>query len=344
MVARVRSQLHLTLREVPFLEAVVISDSQNANTGRLTDLPDRKAVGLAAMNRKEFIALIKRALRDWQTNNATLRAAALAFFIVLPLPSLLIITAAVFELFYGHIEGTQQLIQQISIVAGSTIAGLIGELLEQTNPFTSIFASIFGVAFSFGGAVGAFGVLQDTLNVIWEVKLPKERSLKTKIRERAAPFMLVFGAAVIVVGWFWLITLLFNAISTSIKPFIGNIAITILGITQIGLSFILATLLFAIIYKIVPDADVKWRDVNLSAVITGGVFTVLNYLFGWYLRTFPVTTLVGAAGALIVLLLWFFVIVQVILFGAQFAKTYAETFGSKTELDLYNTALKMEQL
>ncbi len=284
------------------------------------------------MNRREFAKMVKIAFRSWQANNATLRAAALAFFTILPLPSLLVITVTVYALFYGQYQGVEQLLQQVTIVAGPTIANLIGQLLEGTaSPFTSTFSSVVSVIFALAGAVGAFGVLQDTLNVIWEIKLPKGRNLKIRVRERAVPFLLVLVATIIVVAWSGLTTLLFNSISISLEPFIGDLVSISLGIAQVGLAFVLAALLFAIIYKIVPDTEVKWRDVSLAAVITAAVFTALNYIFGWYLRTFPVTTVAGAAGALIILLLWFFVIGQVMLFGAQFSKTYAETFGSKTK-------------
>jgi membrane protein len=282
------------------------------------------------MNRKEFVEIAFASLRKWQHNNATLRAAALAFFIILPLPSLLLITADVYSQFLGQAQGTQQLILQISALAGPTIASLVGELLQSAaNPFTSVFNSFVSVAFAVAGAVGAFAVLQDTLNVLWDVKLPKNRSIKTRVRERFVPFASVLGAAVIVFGLLEFTSLLTNSVHDALVGSIGVFAtLAFLFSIQVLFSFGSAILLFAIIFKEIPDTVIEWGDVWLGAIITALAFTILNYLFRFYLQSFPVTSLAGAAGSLIILLLWVFVIAQFLLYGAQFTHCSAETVGS----------------
>ena len=282
------------------------------------------------MNRKEFVAIAIASLREWQHNNATLRAAALAFFIILPLPSLLLITSDVYSQFLGQALGTQQLILQISALAGPTIASLVGELLQgAASPFTSVFNSFVSVVFAVAGAVGAFAVLQDTLNVLWEVKLPIRRSIKTRIRERFVPFVSVLGAAVIVFGLLEFTSLLTNSVRDTLVGGIGEFAASsFLFLIQVLFSFGSAILLFAIIFKEIPDTLVEWGDVWLGAIITALAFTILNYLFRFYLQSFPVTSLAGAAGSLIILLLWVFVIAQFLLYGAQFTHCSAETVGS----------------
>ena len=148
------------------------------------------------MNRKEFLAISKEAFHKWQANNATLRAAALAFFTILPLPSLLLITIEIFSLVYGQAQAVQQLVQQINNVAGPTVADLVSQLLgSATNPFTSGFGAIITIAFAVAGAVGAFVVLQDTMNAIWDVTPNRRRSLKAKVRERIVPFLLFSSTA-----------------------------------------------------------------------------------------------------------------------------------------------------
>ena len=285
------------------------------------------------MNRKEFGAIAIASLRKWQHNNATLRAAALAFFIILPLPSLLLITADVYSQFLGQVLGTQQLILQINALAGPTIASLVGELLQSAaNPFTSVFNSFVSVVFAVAGAVGAFAVLQDTLNVLWDVKLPKRRSIKTRVRERFVPFVLVLGAAVIVFGLLEFTSLLTNSVSDALVGGIGVFAASgFLFLIQLLFSFGSAVLLFAIIFKEIPDTVIDWGDVWLGGIITALAFTILNYLFRFYLQSFPVTSLAGAAGSLIILLLWVFVIAQFLLYGAQFTHCTAETMGSHSE-------------
>jgi membrane protein len=281
------------------------------------------------MNRKEFWEIAKTSFRKWQTNNATLRAAALAFFTVMPLPSLLLMLTELSGLVYGQPSALQHLVQQISILVGPAVAGMFEQLLlSAENPFTSVLGSAVSIAFAVIGAIGAFTVMQDTLNIIWDVPPAKKRSIKERLRERTIPFLIVSGTGAIVVAWTTISTLLANALSFFLEPIIGNSAAIVLGATQILLSFGLSVLLFAFIYTQVPDAIVAWSDVWLASIITSLVITALNYLFGIYIRTFPVTTIAGAAGSLMVLLLWVFVVDQFILFGVQFSNVYSETVGS----------------
>ena len=285
------------------------------------------------MNRKEFVETAKTAFHEWQHNNATLRSAALAFFIVLPLPSLLLITVEVYSQFYGQTQGVQQLIQQVSSLAGPTVASLVQQLLKgSTSPFTSVFNSVLSVAFALLGAVGAFAVLQDTLNAVWEVELPPKRSISVKLRERIVPFTLIFASAIVVIGWLQFTNLFFSSISDSLGRAIGTLAASaFLFLIQVAFSFGSALLLFAIILKELPDTEIEWGDAWIGAAITAIVFTILNNLFGFYLHTFPVTSVAGVAGSLIFLLLWVFVVAQGLMFGAQFSKAYAEKVGSHSD-------------
>ncbi len=261
--------------------------------------------------------------------------AALAFFIILPLPSVLLITVILYSQFYGPTQGTQQLIAQIQVIAGPTIASLVSQLLEGvTNTFTSIFNSFLSIVFAVAGAIGAFAVLQDTFNMVWEVHLPKGRSLKTRLRERLSPFILVLVSTVIVVGWLEYTSLLFDSISQNLRQLTGTPAASMFFfLIQVLFSFASAVLLFAIIFKEIPDTAIEWGDVWIGAVITAIAFTVLNNVFGFYLRNFPVTSVSGAAGSLIILLLWIFVIAEALMYGAQFSKCYTETLGSHSDLE-----------
>jgi membrane protein len=282
------------------------------------------------MNRKEFVEIAISSLRKWQDNNATLRAAALAFFIILPLPSILLISADIYSQIYGYAQGIQQLIQQISVFAGPTIGNLVGQLLQDSsNSLNSVFNSIFIIIFAIAGVIGAFAVLQDTFNVLWNVKLPKHRSAKTRVKERFVPFVLVMVAAIIAGGWFEFTGLLSSAVSNALGKTIGMFGASVfLFWIQVFLSFGSAILLFAVIFREIPDTPVEWGDVWLGAIIAAIAFVVLNNVFRFYLQNFPVTTLAGAAGSLIILLLWIFLIGQILLYGAQFTHCWAESVGS----------------
>ncbi len=292
------------------------------------------------MNRKEVFQLFKASFKNWQANNAPIRAAALTFFIILPLPSLLLIVEAIFALFYGQTQATQHLIQQITALAGPTVAGLFKELLaSSTSPFSSIWVAITTVGFSLGGAIGAFAVLRDTMDAIWEVKSSKTRSFTRMVRRRIGPFVIVSVLGLIVIAWTGIATILFGAIRLlSINETLTLISITI---AQILLSFALSTLLFAITYKMISDAKVHWRDVILGAVVAGVAFTVTNYIIGKYVETFSVTTIIGAAGSLMIILLWIFILNQIMLFGAEVSKIYATTSPNHSREHLPPTAEKI---
>jgi membrane protein len=220
------------------------------------------------------------------------------------------------------------LIQQITALAGPAVAQLFKQLLaSSTSPFTSLWASITVVGFSLAGIIGAFAVLRDSLNVIWEVKAPVKSSFSVRVKRSIGPFILVSALGLIVVAAEAIAIVLFGAITLySINgtfATIGNV------VAHILLSFGLSTLLFAIVYKVIPEAKIGWIDVVLAAVATGIAFTVVNYILGTYLQTFTVTSIIGAAGSLIILLIWIFILNQIVLFGAEVSKVYTTDFGTQ---------------
>jgi membrane protein len=278
------------------------------------------------MNRKELYAILKASFRDWIEDNAILRAAALTFFIILPLPTLLLIIIAVFSFFFGQTQAIGILVLQISSVVGPSVADLFRQLLSEAgSPFSSFWTAVFVVGFSLGGAIGAFSVLRDTMDCIWEVRFPKERPLWKRIRQKIGPFFLVSGLGLIVIAW----TVVASSLSRLIIIYSINATLTLIAFTvsQVLLSFGVATLLLALIYKMIPSTRVHWQDVGVASLVTGTAFTVTNYIFGTYIQIFTVTTLIGTAGALVIILLWIFVLNQIILFGAELSKVYATKTG-----------------
>ncbi len=292
------------------------------------------------MNRKQVFQLFKNSFKNWQVNNAPIRGASLTFFIILPLPSLLLIVEAIFAMFYGQTRATQILIQQITALAGPSVAGLFKQLLASSmSPFSSPWIAITTVGFSLGGAIGAFAVWRDTMDAIWEVKSPKMQSFTRMVRRRIGPFVVVSILGLIVIAWTGVSTFLLGAISFfSINETLTQITI---AVAQILSLFALSTLLLVITYKLIPDAKVHWRDSILGAVVAGVAFTVTNYIIGTYVETFTVTTIIGAAGSLMIILLWIFILNQIMLYGAEVSKTYATTSPKHSREHLRPTAEKI---
>ncbi len=289
------------------------------------------------MNKKELFQLFKTSFKSWLAINASIRAAALTFFIILPLPSLLLIIEAVISLFYGKTQASQILILQITSFAGPAVAGLFKELLSSaSSPFSSIWGAVTIVGFSVGGAIGAFAVLRDTMDDIWGVKSTKSLDFKSLIRKRLGPFVVVSGLGLIVIVWTAIAYVLLKAITYfSIN---GTVTLVSAIVVQILVVFGLSLILFALTYKLIPDTKVHWRDIALASVVAGVASTATNYIIGTYVETFQVTTIVGAAGSLLIILLWIFIINEIMLFGAQLSKVYATTFSGEHTREHFSPA------
>jgi membrane protein len=280
------------------------------------------------VNKGQFAGLLFQTFSKWQKHDATLRAAALTFFTVLPLPSIALIAVAVLAQVYGQPAALAQLTSHVSAVAGPTVANLLHDVLvDAQSPLTGAVDSFFAVIFALVGALGAFAVLQQSVDVIWEINA-KERGRRAFFKQKVLPFVLVVVIGALVVGWNAASTVLFDAVVYELNPLLGGFTPYLIWALQILLSFGLGTVLFAIIFRELPETKVEWRDVWLATLLTAAVFTALNYLFGLYLSTVTVTTLAGTAGSLIVLLLWIYFVNLFVLFGAQFSKVYAQAFGS----------------
>jgi membrane protein len=285
------------------------------------------------MDKRQLYGIFKTAFLNWLKDNATLRAAALTYFIIIPLPTLLLIIVAVFTAFLGEAQAVQIVVQQITAIAGPSVADLFRQLLvSSASPFTSIWTALVVIGFSVGGAIGTFAVLRDTMNHIWDVTLPKGKPLWKRGREKVVPFMLVTVLGLIVIVWTSITAVLFDAI----REFSFNTILTFVGleVAQILSSFAVAALLLAIIYKIIPEATVHWQDITLATLVASIAFTVANYIFGFYVQTFVVTTVGGAAGALLIILLWVFVLNLILLYGAEVSKVYAVTVGTHSAANL----------
>jgi membrane protein len=279
---------------------------------------------------KEFVSIVKEAFRHWQAHKPTQRASSLAFLGIFPLPSLLMITAAMLSQIYGQAAALDQVMQDITTVAGPVVADLFRQVLENVrNPFATVLISVGSLTFFLLGSVVAFGELQDALNTIWDVVPPRRRTFKDKLRCRITPFLLISGLGIIIVIWTGVTAVVFSFIRLSAGSLAG--VSILLGTADVALSFLLVALLFAVIYKMLPDTRIAWRDVALAAVLTAVLFTVSKYLFEIYIQAFVATSVYGVAGAIMLLLLWLFLVAQFLLFGAEFSNVYAERMGSRSD-------------
>lgn len=281
---------------------------------------------------KSTFKLLKEAFQEWQDDKASLLAAALAYYTVFSITPLLVIAIAIAGAVFGQDTARSEIIQQINGLVGEQGAQAIETALANANqPQLSNIASIISIVLLLVGASGVFAQLQQALNTVWDVKAKPNGGIWQFIHKR----LLSFGM-VLAIGFLLLVSLILSAILSGV----GKLEINLLpGLTPLwqllnfAISFSLISLLFALIYKYLPDVKIRWKDVWVGAVITALLFTLGKFVIGLYLGRGSLGSAYGAAGSLIVFLAWVFYSAQILLFGAEFTQVYARKYGKKIRPD-----------
>jgi membrane protein len=271
--------------------------------------------------------LLKDTILAFIEDEALSRGAAIAFYTVTSIAPVLLIVIAVAGLAFGRDAAQNAITAQLTGLMGQQTAEVIQSAIASANQTSSgVWATVIGIATLILTASGVFGEMQTALNAIWKAK-PKGTTVSRLIRARAASLGLVAT-----LGFLLMVSLVvstgltaFGDYLDSLLPF-GKVVLTVLN----GLvSILLISLLFAAIYKVLPDRKIEWRDVAVGALVTAILFTIGKSLISWYLGSSAVSSSFGAAGGLIVLLLWVYYSAQIFLMGAEFTKVFSLRHGSK---------------
>ncbi|MGH9630081.1 MAG: YihY/virulence factor BrkB family protein [Bryobacteraceae bacterium] len=275
--------------------------------------------------------LLETTVDNWFKDNVPRLGASLAFYTMLSLAPLLIVVIAVAGFFFGREAAEGQLVGQIQDVVGRRSAEAIETMMRGAyRPAAGIVATVLGMVTLAFSATTAVGELRNALNIIWCVperqSASRVQSLIGVLRDRTYAFGIVLG-----VGFLLLVSLAVNAGVSAMGSYFGDllpIPEWVLQAVNFLLSFAVVAFLFALIYKIVPDIHLEWRDVALGAVITSLLFSIGKFLIGLYLGKAGVASAYGAAGSLVILLLWVYYSAQIFFFGAEFTRAYAHQYGS----------------
>ena len=273
--------------------------------------------------------LLKETFSEWQQDKASRLAAALSYYTIFSLPPLLLIAVAVAGFFLGRQAVRQELIAQVSSAIGEAGAQAIGVMLDGAGWDTgaSTLATVVGVATLLFGATGAFAQLQEALDTIWDVAPRPDAGPWGMVRSRLLSFSMV-----LVVAFLLLIALALSTALSAADSYLETILpglVVLARILNLVISFAVITLLFAAIYKVLPDVEIEWSDVWIGAAATAVLFTVGKYLLGLYLGRTGVSSAYGAAGALVLILLWIYYSAQILFLGAEFTQVYARRYGSR---------------
>jgi len=276
---------------------------------------------------REIFQLFKAAFDEWNEDKAPRLAAALSYYTVFSIAPLLIVVIAVAGLAWGQDAVQGHIDEQIQGLVGREGADVIQETLRNVRrPQESLVATVIGLATLLLGAGGVFGQLQDALNTVWGVE-PKPRGILGTIKDRFFSFTMVVGA-----GFLLLVSLIISAALAALNNFLTGLlpdAVFVLQIINFLVSFGVVTLIFALIFKVLPDVEIQLSDVWIGAAFTAILFTIGKTLIGLYLGNSGVASTYGAAGSLVIIILWVYYSAQILLYGAEFTQVYARRYGSQ---------------
>jgi membrane protein len=268
--------------------------------------------------------------KHWNAHHDQMLGAALAYYTVLSMAPLLVLSIAVIGLAFGRQAAQGQIVYQLQDLIGTQGAKVVQAMIQSASqPKSGSVASILGFLVLLYGASGVFNALRDALNMIWETQL-KNTGWKDTIREEFLSFGLVLG-----IGFLLLVSLVLSAVIAGIGKYLGGLLPVPEAVLHIGnllLTFIVVTLLFAAIYRILPATFIPWTDVWVGAAVTALLYAVGKFLIGIYLGKASVGTAYGAAGSIVVLLVWVYYSAQVFFFGAEFTHVFAMRHGSRCEV------------
>ncbi|MCO6051894.1 YihY/virulence factor BrkB family protein [Mesorhizobium sp. RP14(2022)] len=275
-------------------------------------------------------ALVTSSFWGFLEDEALSRAAAMAFFAVTSLAPIILIVIAIAGLVFGHDAARDALASQLTGLMGEGSAQVLQDIVKSaSNEESGTFAAVIGLVTLLITASGVFGEMQNSLNVIWKAQ-PKGTSVSRLVKARATSLGLV-GT----LGFLLIVSL---AVSAALSALGGRLTAslpfgeTVMTAVNELVSFAMITVLFAAIYKVLPDRRLEWRDVRVGAAVTALLFMVGKSLIGFYIGSSAVGSSYGAAGALIVVLLWVYYSSLIFLFGAEFTRAYSVSHGSRGDL------------
>lgn len=280
---------------------------------------------------KNLGGLIKQTYRQWNEREPFNNSIIIAYYTIFSLPGLMVIIINVAGYFYDKKEVTSQITNQVQVMIGGDTAKDVQSIIDKASEGKkTIIASILGVATLLFGATGVFYQLQQILNKMWEVKpKPKQKILKL-IKDRVFSFGLI-----LVVGFLLLVSLVLSAglsaLSAWVSTHLSESLIVIFKVLDVLISLGVVTLLFASIYKFLPDAKIQWKDVWVGAFLTAILFVIAKYALGLYFGKSDPGSTYGAAGSIILIMLWVSYAGLILLFGAEFTQVYANQYGGKVQ-------------
>jgi membrane protein len=287
---------------------------------------------------------IKQVFIEFSEDNILKYSASLAYYTIFSLAPMLIVIISLTSLLYAREAMQGHIYSQIKGLVGAEAALQIQDIIKNIHiTGKSFFASVISIIILIVGATSLFGEVQDSLNKIWGLRIKTKKTWWKLILNRLLSFSLIVS-----IGFIMMVSLVLNAVIIAFGNYIGryltNFSITFIQVTNDILIFIATTFLFALMFKILPDAKIKWKDVLIGGLITAFFFTLGKLGIGYYLGRSNLATVYGAAGSVIIILVWVYYSAVILYLGAEFTKVYAKLHGGKIYPNEYAVWIKTEEI
>lgn len=286
--------------------------------------------------------LLKKTYQEFDDDNALKLSASLSYYTIFSLPPLLIIIMSFVSIFFGREAVTGKFFGQINGMVGNEAAFQIQETIKNIELTDSnLFAAILGGVMLLIGASGVFAEIQSSINYIWGLKAKPDKGLIKFIKNRLMSFSMIAS-----VGFLLLVSLMVNTlmdvINNQLLAYFPDSTIYLFYVLNILIMFATTTMLFSIIFKTLPDGYIVWKDALIGASFTSFFFMFGKFAIGFYLGSSTVATVYGAAGSLIIILIWVYYSAIILYFGAEFTKVYANSHGDKIIPNSYAVSIEVE--
>jgi membrane protein len=275
---------------------------------------------------KTWWSLLSDAASGWMSHKASTLGAAVAYYSIFSIGPLMLIAISIAGLFFGHDAVRGEVSAQLSRLLGAQGAKGIESMLAGVGQFSEgVFATALGVGTLLFAAVGVVVQLKDALNTIWGIEQKPSSGLWSFMRTYAVSL-----AGVLSLGFLLLVSLLITTALSAMGTMLANhLREVVFHIVSVCVSFCVNTLLFAMMFKWLPDIHIEWRDVMAGALVTAALFDIGRFLIGLYIGKQGLESTYGAAASLVIILIWVYYSAQIVLFGAEFTRAYAHRCGSR---------------
>ena len=292
---------------------------------------------------KSIYTYLKQVFTEFAEDNILKYSASLAYYTVFSLAPVLIVIISICGVLFGKEAIQGHIYGQIKGLVGNDAAVQIQETIKNIHlTGHNIFATIISIIVLLIGATGIFGEVQDSLNKIWGLRIKTKKTWWKLIINRLLSFSLI-----LCIGFVMMVSLLLNALVSAFGTFLARyfseFSVILVQLTDNVLTFIVTTFLFSLMFKVLPDAKIKWKDVLIGGLITSVFFTLGKLTIGYYLGSSNIASVYGAAGSIMIIMVWVYYSSIILYLGAEFTKVYAKLHGGKIYPNEYAIWIKTEE-